>query len=278
MNNPMVSVCMITYNHEKYIEQAIKSVIEQVADFGIEIIICDDFSTDNTLEILKKYQEKLIIIRNTENLGPWRSLEKTFVAAKGRFIALLEGDDYYTKTDKLQLQADFMESHDEYAMCFTNYSCVDENGQELDLPGFEYHKINLVSQKDIFNLICPPTRGVLFRKELLPEQFPSYHYETVSGDAFIFSMILKDNPAYFIDEKMAVWRIRNNSLYSSISDFERRVNIIHDFKRYSKYYTTLPQSALIKATLKKQYNLLLKEILRKPSFEKIRLFKSTMRN
>ncbi len=270
----MVSVCMISYNHQLYIEKAIDSVLDQVADFQVEVIVCNDHSTDKTIERLEKYRDRITIIQNEENLGPWRSLEKTFNRASGKYIALLEGDDYWTDAHKLQQQVDFLENHEKYAMCFTNYACVDENGQELDQLGFEYHGKRIIHQEDIFNLVCPPTRVVLFKSNLLPETFPDFHYDTVSGDAFIFSMVLKEQPAYFIDQKMAVWRIRNSSLYSSVSDFERRANIIRDFRKFLKYYTNEPQRSQLKKTIKKQHWLLLKQLISKPTLHKFRRSKS----
>ncbi len=272
MNKPTVSVCMITYNHEKYIEQAIDSVLSQESSFTVEVIVCDDYSTDNTLEKFGKYKGRITIIRNEKNLGPWRSLEKTFNVAKGKYIALLEGDDYWTDNHKLRQQVDFLEQHDEYSMCFTNYICVDEKSTELNMPGFEYHQKKEVYQRDLFRLICPPTRGVLFKRDLLPESFPDDHYDTVSGDTFIFSFILKDKPAYFMEEKMAVWRIRNDSLYSSVTDFERRLNIIRDFRKYLKFYTDEPQQSQIKKTIKKQQQLLLKNLLLQPGWEKMKQY------
>ncbi|OQX75401.1 MAG: hypothetical protein B6D64_11685 [Bacteroidetes bacterium 4484_276] len=272
MKFPLVSVCMITYNHEEYIEQALERVLSQQTPFDVEVIVCDDYSTDSTLEKLEKYKGRITVISNKENLGPWRSLEKTFKAAKGKYIALLEGDDYWTDNRKLQQQVDFLEQHKEYAMCFTNYACVDEKGAVLNMPGFEYHQKREVFQQDLFNLACPPTRGVMFRKETLPEQFPEVHYETVSGDAFIFSFVLKDKPAYFMDEKMAVWRIRNDSLYSSVSDFERRLNIVCDFRKYLKYYEDEPQRSQIENTIKQQQKLVLKNLLLQPRWEKLKQY------
>jgi glycosyltransferase involved in cell wall biosynthesis len=265
---------MITYNHEKYIDQAVESVLRQFTSFDVEVIICDDYSTDNTLGKLKKYADRIIIIKNNENLGPWRSLEKTFSKASGKYIALLEGDDYWTDSDKLQHQVNFMENHAEYAMCFTNYTCVDETGIAVDQPGFEYHNKRTIKQNDLFNLICPPTRGVLFRKDTLPEKFPEFHYETISGDTFIFSFILKDKPAFFINQKKAVWRIRNNSLFSSVSDFERRINIVRDFAQFYKFYTGEPQGDTIKKTINAQHKALIKSIFKKPTIERLRQYKS----
>ena len=132
MNKPLVSVCMITYNHEKYIAEAIQGVLMQKTDFEIEFIIANDASTDNTHTLITEFAiDKKNITINYINHSVNSGMMSNFVSAlqqcSGKYIALCEGDDYWTDPLKLQKQVDFMEANPEYAMIFTNGKVVYTN-------------------------------------------------------------------------------------------------------------------------------------------------------
>ena len=123
ISEPVVSICCITYNHEKYIEETIDSFLMQETDFPFEIVIGEDCSTDNTRKIVEKYKEmypniiKLIVSEN--NVGMQANGQRTMEACIGEYMALCEGDDYWTDKNKLQIQKDFLESNPEYIICYT---------------------------------------------------------------------------------------------------------------------------------------------------------------
>src|SRR5687768_16687744 len=110
-----VSVAMITYNHEAFVAQAIESVLMQKTDFDFELVIGEDCSTDKTREIVNgyksKYGERIRVLLPAKNLGINRNLKQTLLACQGRYIALLEGDDYWTSSLKLQKQVNFLDTH-----------------------------------------------------------------------------------------------------------------------------------------------------------------------
>lgn len=122
--HPVVSVCTITYNHEKYISEALNSFLMQETDFPFEIIIDDDCSPDNTIEIIMKYQKKFpnIIKANLrqKNIGAIQNFFSNIQRGNGKYIALCEGDDYWTDPLKLQKQVEFLDGNDEVIMTFEN--------------------------------------------------------------------------------------------------------------------------------------------------------------
>jgi glycosyltransferase involved in cell wall biosynthesis len=131
---PLVSICCTTYNHEKYIRDAIEGFLMQKTTFPVEILIHDDASTDKTAQIVKEYAENhsdlIITIFQTENqysqgIKPWPNF--VFPRARGKYIALCEGDDYWTDPLKLQKQVDFLEEYTEYNICFHNVKVYIEN-------------------------------------------------------------------------------------------------------------------------------------------------------
>ena len=120
----LLSVYIITYNHERYIAQAIDSVLMQKTNFEFEIVIGEDSSTDNTRDIIQsyisRYPDKIRLITSNKNVGAGRNAVRTLKACKGKYIASLEGDDYWITKDKLQKQVDILEQHSNYSMCFSN--------------------------------------------------------------------------------------------------------------------------------------------------------------
>ena len=128
-----VSIITISYNQEKYIEQALESFVNQKTNFPFEIIVADDGSSDQTAAIIGKYEKKypqlFKNILRKKNIGAIANFNDAIKHAKGQFIALCEGDDFWTDNNKLQLQVDFMESHPDYAICFHPVRIFFEGGQ-----------------------------------------------------------------------------------------------------------------------------------------------------
>lgn len=147
-----VSVIVLTYNHEKYIRRAIESALMQRTDFHYEILVGDDASTDATPRILQeyaeKYPEKFRLFLREKNLGASRNGYELAVNARGKYIANLDGDDFWTDEEKLQIQSDFLDSHPQYIGCSHKYAIVGEGG----LPVSPAPIINWVSNKTVFTL------------------------------------------------------------------------------------------------------------------------------
>lgn len=127
MKEPLVSAKMITYNHAPYIAQAIEGVLQQETNFPFELVIGEDCSTDGTREIVFDYQEKypdiIRIITSSKNIGAKKNSFRTEKACRGKYIAYCEGDDYWHHPQKLQKQVDYMESHPECGLVFSDFYC-----------------------------------------------------------------------------------------------------------------------------------------------------------
>ena len=129
-----ISVAMITYNHEAYIEQAVESVMQQTGDFELELIIGEDNSKDNTRALVQRlanqYPDKIKLLLWSPNIGMMPNFVKTLDACTGQYVAILEGDDYWTDPLKLQKQLDYMQAHPACAMCYHNANVlIIETGQ-----------------------------------------------------------------------------------------------------------------------------------------------------
>src|SRR5690606_11316563 len=145
-NLPLVSISCITYNHAPYIRECLDGFMMQKCDFDFEVLIHDDASTDGTQEIIKEYQEKYpeIIkpIFQTENQYSkgirGMNIQFNFPRAQGKYIALCEGDDYWTDPLKLQKQLDFLEANPEYVLSCHNYKILDFDGKTIKDSYEEY--------------------------------------------------------------------------------------------------------------------------------------------
>ncbi len=136
--DPLVSVCCTTFNHQGFIDIAIESFLSQITDFPFEIIIYDDASTDNTTKIITDYVEKfpdtIIPIYQKENqyskgIKPWAHF--VFPRARGKYISICDGDDYWTDPYKLQKQVEFLESNHQFGMVSGAVQLIDQNNQPL---------------------------------------------------------------------------------------------------------------------------------------------------
>ena len=143
---PKVSIILTSYNHAKYISQAIQSVLEQTfKDF--ELLIVDDGSSDNSREIIKTFTDSRIkLFLYEKNRGPFEAIKECLQAARGKYIAIHHSDDVWQET-KLEKQVDFLEKNPDYAACFTQVEFIDESGEIYELPEKHPYK-NVFVQKN----------------------------------------------------------------------------------------------------------------------------------
>lgn len=211
-----VSVLMLTYNHEKYIADAIESVVKQQADFPFELVIGEDRSTDNTARICREYQEKypdlIKLTINEENLGLQENFIRTYNQCSGEYMAICEGDDFWINKHKLQIQADFLDQHKEYSACFhraLNY--YQEDGSKSIGNGGYQKKVNTVF--DIINSNPITNVTVMFRLGLFGE-LPFWFSKVTSYDFAIHVLNAEHGDVYFMNKVMAVYRQHKESIWS----------------------------------------------------------------
>lgn len=139
-----VSVSAITYNQANYVRKMVESVLKQKVDFKYEFLISDDASYDGTIEILKEYQKKYpsIITLNIqkENVGATKNSYHNYKKARGKYIASIEGDDYWIDHNKLRRQVEFLEMNPDFSAIQDRCLVVDETGCEIDENTIEESK------------------------------------------------------------------------------------------------------------------------------------------
>lgn len=237
----MVSVIMPTYNHERYIRQALDSVLMQVIPFSMEILIGDDCSTDGTLSIVNEYKTKypdiIRVFAHPENIGATRNAYELLTHAQGKYLATLEGDDFWTDPYKLQKQIDFLESSPQYIGCTHFFSIVDEEGRLL-----RNQKLSWVRQKKTFSLkdfdgiIMPGQPSTFVRRNIFrnPEHDYSICYKAheMIADRTLMLIFLCQGPFYCMGETMGAYRRPRNASAQNITNqiYRRnRLRLVDDF-------------------------------------------------
>ena len=227
-----VSVIFITYNHEKYVEKALRSVLNQKTNFPFEVVVGEDHSGDNTAEILKRIaadyppheptsenDKQVRLYLREENTGgrPTLNVYETTKRCSGKYLAYLEGDDYWTDTHKLQKQIDFLESHPEYIAVTHDMQMVDENDSEIDNPeilkiGDLYkHEEGRITFEDYkaTNRFAGHYASVVSRNIYLNDNYDYtilYRASDFTDDAVILMFLLMQGDIYRLSDKMSAWR------------------------------------------------------------------------
>lgn len=210
-----LTVRVITYNQEAYIKQALDSILMQKANFPFEIIVSDDASTDTTQEILKLYQQKypeiIKVILHEKNLGGRKNLLSTLSLCTGKYVAFLDGDDYWIDEYKLQKQVDFLEASPEFNICFHNANVTEF---------FNENKSRLANNldKQIFNIEDVIVNGWFIITSSMvirnPNPLPDWITNSVNRniDYSLHLWLTLNGKAYFLPDIMSVYRIHERSI------------------------------------------------------------------
>ena len=260
-----VSISCTTYNHANFIKKCLEGFLMQQTDFEFEILIYDDASTDGTQEIIKTYKKKYpdIIkpIFQTENQyskGVRGIMARfNFSRAQGKYIALCEGDDYWTDPLKLQKQVDFLEEHEEYIVCFTRFQTRNENTSvfEQDKNGHYFtdeNKIINFDFKKFYKGWHIGTQTVVFKnKSSIINNFLKYNQPR---DIALYTELLKAGKGACLKEFSAVYRITGQGVYTSVDkkdQIKKGVEVYQDIFTINKnnYYLGLKYRKFLKPYL-----------------------------
>lgn len=243
---PLVSVVCITYNHEHYIKDAIEGFLIQETRFPFEIIIHDDASTDATAEISRQYAEKypniirLILQEENQYSQGKNVLPIVFAKAKGEYVALCEGDDYWTNENKLQIQVDFMVANPECSWCFHSAKCIhmDRTGIQTVMKPRQFFKSNKSTIKHVIlrGGGFYPTASAMFRSHSIKD-LPDFYFSAPIGDAPLALLASSKGSVGYLDEIMSVYRMNLAGSWSNRKNQEAGSwdNYLNTHKKIEKY-------------------------------------------
>jgi len=232
----MLTVCVITYNHEKFISQCLKSIFDQKTKFDFQVIILDDASTDNTSliisDLIKILPENIEVdfIVHDQNKGVSSNFLLALSKANTGYVAFCEGDDYWTHTYKLQKQHDFLESNKHFTFCTHRTILFDEElNDKIDEKLFFFPK--KVHEEFVYDFKCfeegrhAGLQSIFFRKSNnLIEELEKYNY---LGDIHLLAELLNQGNGYSMDFEGAVYRVHYGGTFSKRdSNYRARMNYL----------------------------------------------------
>ena len=198
MTQPLVDVAVGTYNHASFVVQALDSVLAQKTTFDVRLIVADDCSTDGTQDILRSYQRKyrdqVDLLLDTVHRGlsdPKRAYVEVLKRCSAKYVALLEGDDYWTDALKLRKQVAFLETHPEFVMCGHNVRIIGEGElSNINEPYFPDPIPDVLRTEDFIRGIKLPTNSLLFRRRCLANPpMPPWMRKVRHGDKWLYTSI-----------------------------------------------------------------------------------------
>jgi glycosyltransferase involved in cell wall biosynthesis len=218
---PLVSVWMLTYNHEKYIARAIESVLMQKTGFPIELVIGEDCSKDGTRAIVRdfeaKYPDIIVAVYQEKNVGVMRnSLDYTFPLLRGKYIAILEGDDYWTDPQKLSKQVAILESNPQFSSCFHEVLQVNES-TGTTFPIVKIRQQRTFTTDDLLKKNRIPTCSVIYRNNW-GKRLPDWLRKLELGDWPMNILNSLHGDIVYLPDVMAVYRVHSGSGWSSSLD------------------------------------------------------------
>ncbi|SDS25210.1 glycosyltransferase [Christiangramia echinicola] len=258
-SEPVISVCMITYNHETYIEDAINGILAQEFYGKIELVISNDHSSDRTNEVITDMKESierknisLKYYNQLNNIGVMANFVFALKSCTGKYIAICEGDDYWTDPFKLQRQHDLLENNKQYSACFTNAKILDGITQQEYL----YCKFSMNQSFDLQEIVLGggglfPTASWVIRNCI--KDWPNFIFKYRSGDRAVSLLLLDHGNFFYLDEVTCIYRIQSGGVFSSIKDNVRKRNditkenikLLKDFNSYYNFkYDTVFKKAI----------------------------------
>lgn len=221
---PRISVCMLSYNHEKFIVQAVESAMAQRGEFELEVVIGDDASKDATPALLQELQSRFpdqIKLRlNAANIGMMQNLLATLAECTGDFIAMLEGDDYWDDPGKLQKQLTVMQTHPDAAICFHPVRVHENDGFVPDRFTKEVPAVTSITDLAQGNYMH--TCSVMYRAGLVT-QFPASFADSTVGDYFLHMLHAQHGSIHKLPDMMAVYRVHTGGVWSSHKNIDKKV-------------------------------------------------------
>lgn len=231
--NILISVCMLTYNHENYISQAIEAVLKQQGNFNLELIIAEDCSTDKTRLICEEYAAQypgiIRLLAAEANMGVSKNFMRALKACNGKYIALCEGDDYWTDVQKSQQQLIILEKEKNISMVSANADYLFENAVNNvntsvtnKFNGFVYYGLDGL----VDSWKCQ-TLTVMFRKEYL--DFEKLNCYAKLYDTMLFYELLQKGSGYYLGKTVGVYRHHPGGYWHGKNETQKKKFVIAQF-------------------------------------------------
>ncbi len=247
---PKVTVIITTYNHERFITEAVESVLAQKTKFRYHLVIIDDCSTDRTRDIVSAFQnaypQEIRLVLSRTNKGNNADFMKAIQTSSSPYIAMLDGDDYWTSPYKLQKQADYLDQHPDCTLCIHNVRNLGDDGSQELGTGHPANQKELSTLEDLLEGCFISTCTTMFRRAPLDE-FPAWFIDDKSADWSLYVLLAQQGTIGYINEVMAVYRLHSEGFWTGRGRVEQLERVVQFYEnllghlpaRYAKRIGTL---------------------------------------
>lgn len=278
----MVSVIVAVYNHEKYIRQAIDSILMQKTTFEIEVLIGEDCSTDSSRLILKELEKKcpeyFHFFYREKNYGAEKNFKDLYRRMKGKYFIVLEGDDYWTYNYKLQKQVDYLEKHEDYIECSHRVSIVDKDSNAIDIE-YPDCKKEEYSIHDFMSGILPGQTATNMYRNYYKTNIIDYSLESVpfiAGDKRKAFIVVSQGRVHCIQEKWSCYRYVTDEGSSFSAKHLHNRNIVNQALKFycemMRFSKKIKNDDALLASEQLYFMLLLSQVKREKSFFPVKMF------
>jgi glycosyltransferase involved in cell wall biosynthesis len=242
MDLPKVSVVMITYGHQDFIEEAINGVLMQECEFNLELIISNDNSPDNTDVIVKniiknhKKSNQIKYFKHEKNLGMMPNFIFALQQAKGKYIALCEGDDYWVNKFKIQKQVDFLDKNQDFIISAHRVDELINNSLQTGDWRYNKKKVNYTLPDYLYRLFFH-TSSVVFRNKEIPAEI--LNEKILHGDIALFSYLLLYGKLNYLENTMSVYRKHEGGISNTpkhkdkLNNYNSKILVLNNLNQYS---------------------------------------------
>lgn len=246
----LVSVLIITYKHEDYIKECLDGILKQICNFKVEIVIANDCSPDCTDEIVREIMDEnhnetwIKYLNPDKNIGAMQNFINAYANCTGSYIALCEGDDYWTDPYKLQKQIDFFREKPEMVFCFHNADrLIQSTGKIIPYIGLEgYDHLKIITKRKLFKRIggSYPTASAMFKKSI-SEGLPPYFQSFGVGDTPLLLLAISKGEIGYLKDSMCIyrttetnWSSDNNIFLNKYNNYQKLLNAYLEFNTFTQ--------------------------------------------
>jgi glycosyltransferase involved in cell wall biosynthesis len=239
-SSKIITVCVITYNHNEFISHALNSIAAQKTNFNYDILIADDCSTDGTKEKVLAFSESrsnVSLILQESNVGPAKNFVELISTPKTKYISYLEGDDHWTDPYKLQKQVDYLEANPNVSCCATDFDQINKNGVFIKNPE-TYPSVVKLGYKEVMKSKWCPTQActILFKKELVSPALAFLYDDLIyCGDWALSCWFSTKGEVHILPDTTCTKRMDSGGIWTSKSDILNAYRLICFSSRMPRY-------------------------------------------
>ena len=236
--SPKVSILVLTYNHERYIEQALEGALRQRTQFDFELVIADDCSHDRTPDLVKafvqSYPRQCRVLPREKNLGLCKNFADAYSACRGEYVAILEGDDIWHEPHKLQCLADILDDRSDCSFVFHNVKLLFEDGREQASCCPPSVKSELSLLDFVADNFVPNCSAIMFRNKLV-RRFPDWFLRLSYYDWPLHILHLQHGLALYLSEPLSTYRIHGASAWHGATKSHQLAGLLDIFHEINRH-------------------------------------------